>query len=50
MPAFALRVVFSRIFKSPDGSQLFTAQCYPVLVGLAALAACGVDPVQAIKA
>lgn len=47
-PAFALRVVFSHISKSPDGSQLFTAQCDPVLVGLAALVACGVGLVAAV--
>ena len=63
--AFGLLVVFSRIFKSPDGSALFSAQLDPMLVLLASVVACGVglaaaaiparsaarmDPVQAIRA
>jgi len=63
--AFTLLVVFSHIFKSPDGSMLFAAQLDPWLVGLASLLACAVgvaaaviparraarmDPVQAIRA
>lgn len=63
--AGTLLVVFSRIFKSPDGSPLFSAQLDPQLVLLATLVACGVglaaaaiparraarmDPVQAIRA
>lgn len=63
--AYALLVVFSYIFKSPDGSPLFSAQLDPMLVVLASLVACGVglaaaviparsaarmDPVQAIRA
>jgi lipoprotein-releasing system permease protein len=63
--AWTLLVVFSYIFKSPDGSQLFAAQLDPMLVLLATLVACGVgvaaaviparraarmDPVQAIRA
>lgn len=63
--AFSLLVVFSHIFKSPDGSTLFTAQLDPMLVLLASVVACGVglaaaviparsaarmDPVQAIRA
>jgi lipoprotein-releasing system permease protein len=62
--AYLLLVVFSRIFKSPDGSLMFTAQLEPELVLLATLVACGVglgaalvparsaarmDPVQAIR-
>ena len=58
-------VVFSHIFKSPDGSVLFSAQLDPMLVLLASVVACGVglaaaaiparsaarmDPVQAIRA
>ena len=63
--AFALLVVFSHIFKSPDGSPLFAAQLDAGLVLLASVVACGVglaaaaiparsaarmDPVQAIRA
>ena len=63
--AFSLLVVFSHVFKSPDGSQMFTAQLDPMLVVLATVVACGVglaaaviparraarmDPVQAIRA
>ena len=63
--AYALLVVFSHVFKSPDGSAMFAAQLDPVLVGLATVVACGVglaaavvparsaarmDPVQAIRA
>ena len=63
--AFGLLVVFSHIFKSPDGSPLFSAQLDPMLVLLASVVACGVglaaaaiparsaarmDPVQAIRA
>ncbi len=63
--AFGLLVVFSHIFKSPDGSPLFAAQLDPMLVLLASVVACGVglaaaaiparsaarmDPVQAIRA
>ena len=63
--AFSLLVVFSHVFKSPDGSILFTAQLDPMLVLLASVVACGVglaaaviparsaarmDPVQAIRA
>lgn len=62
--AYALLVVFSQIFKSPDGSAMFAAQLDPMLVALASLVACGVglaaaviparsaarmDPVQAIR-
>jgi len=62
--AYALLVIFSHIFKAPDGSALFSAQLDPVLVLLASLVACGVglaaaviparsaarmDPVQAIR-
>ncbi|HEX5286900.1 MAG TPA: ABC transporter permease [Polaromonas sp.] len=62
--AYALLVVFSHIFKSPDGSAMFAAQLDPMLVVLASLVACGVglaaaviparsaarmDPVQAIR-
>lgn len=63
--AYLLLVVFSHIFKSPDGSPLFAAQLEPLLVFQAAVIACGVgllaaviparraarmDPVQAIRA
>ena len=63
--AFGLLVVFSYVFKSPDGSPLFSAQLDPTLVLLASVVACGVglaaaaiparsaarmDPVQAIRA
>ena len=63
--AYGLLVVFSYIFKSPDGSALFSAQLDPMLVLLASVVACGVglaaaaiparsaarmDPVQAIRA
>ncbi|CAN5347698.1 ABC transporter permease [soil metagenome] len=63
--AFGLLVVFSHIFKSPDGGSLFSAQLDPMLVLLASVVACGVglaaaaiparsaarmDPVQAIRA
>ena len=63
--AFGLLVVFSHIFKSPDGSALISAQLDPMLVLLASVVACGVglaaaaiparsaarmDPVQAIRA
>lgn len=63
--ALGLLVVFSHIFKSPDGSPLFSAQLDPMLVLLASVVACGVglaaaaiparsaarmDPVQAIRA
>jgi lipoprotein-releasing system permease protein len=63
--AYALLVVFSHVFKSPDGSAMFAAQLDPLLVGLATVVACGVglaaavvparsaarmDPVQAIRA
>ena len=63
--AFGLLVVFSHIFKSPDGSALFSAQLDPMLVLLASVVACGVgltaaaiparsaarmDPVQATRA
>ena len=63
--AFGLLVVFSFIFKSPDGSPLFSPQLDPMLVLLASVVACGVglaaaaiparsaarmDPVQAIRA
>ena len=63
--AYALLVVFSHVFKSPDGSAMFAAQLDPMLVLLASLVACGVglaaaaiparsaarmDPVQAIRA
>ncbi len=62
--AFGLLVVFSHVFKSPDGSPLFSAQLDPMLVLLASVVACGVglaaaaiparsaarmDPVQAIR-
>lgn len=63
--AFSLLVVFSHVFKSPDGGSLFSAQLDPMLVLLASVVACGVgvaaaaiparsaarmDPVQAIRA
>lgn len=63
--AFGLLVVFSHIFKSPDGGSLFSPQLDPMLVLLASVVACGVglaaaaiparsaarmDPVQAIRA
>ena len=63
--AFGLLLVFSYVFKSPDGSPLFAAQLDPMLVLLASVVACGVglaaaaiparsaarmDPVQAIRA
>lgn len=63
--AYGLLVVFSHVFKSPDGSALFSAQLDPMLVLLASVVACGVglaaaaiparsaarmDPVQAIRA
>ena len=63
--AYGLLVVFSRVFKSPDGSSLFSAQLDPMLVlqasgvacviGLAAAAiptrsAARMDPVQAMRA
>jgi lipoprotein-releasing system permease protein len=63
--AFGLLVVFSFVFKSPDGSALFAAQLDPLLVLLASGVACVVglaaaaiparsaarmDPVQAIRA
>ena len=63
--AYALLVVFSHIFKSPDGSPMFAAELDPMLVlmasglaclvGLAAAAvparsAARMDPVQAIRA
>ena len=63
--AFGLLVVFSFVFKSPDGSPLFSPQLDPMLVLLASVVACGVglaaaaiparsaarmDPVQAIRA
>ena len=63
--AFGLLVVFSHVFKSLDGSPLFSAQLDPMLVLLASVVACGVglaaaaiparsaarmDPVQAIRA
>ena len=63
--AFGLLVVFSRVFKSPDGSSLFSAQLDLMLVLLASGVACGLglaaaasparsaarmDPVQAIRA
>jgi lipoprotein-releasing system permease protein len=62
--AYALLVIFSHIFKSPDGSALFAAELDPLLVLLASVVACGVglaaavvparsaarmDPVQAIR-
>lgn len=65
MLAYALLVLFSHIFMSPDGSPLYTAQIEPLLVLLASLLATGVgvlaalvparraarmDPVQAIRA
>lgn len=63
--AFGLLVVFSHVFKSPDGSALFAAQLDPLLVLMASGVACVVglaaaaiparsaarmDPVQAIRA
>jgi lipoprotein-releasing system permease protein len=63
--AYGLLVVFSRVFKSPDGSAMFAAQLDPMLVLMASVVACGVglaaaaiparsaarmDPVQAIRA
>lgn len=63
--AYGLLVVFSFVFKSPDGSPLFAAQLDPLLVLLASGVACVVglaaaaiparsaarmDPVQAIRA
>ena len=63
--AFGLLVVFSHVFKSPDGGSLFSPQLDPMLVLLASVVACGVglaaaaiparsaarmDPVQAIRA
>jgi len=63
--AYALLVVFSHVFKSPDGSAMFAAQLDPMLVVLASVVACAVglaaaaiparsaarmDPVQAIRA
>ncbi len=63
--AFSLLVVFSHVFKSPDGGSLFSAKLDPMLVLLASVVACGVglaaaaiparsaarmDPVQAIRA
>ncbi len=63
--AYALLVVFSHVFKSPDGSPMFAAELDPMLVlmasglaclvGLAAAAvparsAARMDPVQAIRA
>jgi lipoprotein-releasing system permease protein len=63
--AYGLLVLFSHIFKSPDGSVLFAAQLDPMLVVMAGVVACGVglaaavvparsaarmDPVQAIRA
>ena len=62
--AYSLLVVFSTIFKSPDGSMLFAPQLDPMLVVMASVVACGVglaaaviparsaarmDPVQAIR-
>ena len=63
--AYGLLVIFSHVFKSPDGSPLFAAELQPALVLLASVVACGVglvaaviparsaarmDPVQAIRA
>ncbi|MCF8168287.1 MAG: ABC transporter permease [Rhodoferax sp.] len=63
--AYGLLVLFSHIFKSPDGSAMFAAQLDPMLVLMASVVACGVglvaavvparsaarmDPVQAIRA
>ena len=63
--AYGLLVVFSNIFRAPDGSPMFTAQLAPALALQAALLACAVgvlaaviparraarmDPVQAIRA
>jgi lipoprotein-releasing system permease protein len=39
--AYGLLVVFSHVFKSPDGSAKFGAQLDPMLVLLAPLVACG---------
>ena len=62
--AWSLLVVFSHIFKAPDGSQMFTAQLDPLLILMASVVACAVgllaaviparsasrmDPVQAIR-
>ncbi len=62
--AYGLLVLFSHVFKSPDGSAMFAAQLDPLLVALASVVACGVglaaavvparsaarmDPVQAIR-
>ena len=62
--AYILLVVFSHIFKSPDGSPMFAAQLDPMLVLQASVVACAVglaaaaiparsaakmDPVQAIR-
>ena len=62
--AYTLLVVFSKVFKSPDGSAMFAAQLDPMLVVMASVIACGVglaaavvparsaarmDPVQAIR-
>lgn len=64
MLAYALLVLFSHIFMSPDGSPLYTAQIEPLLVLMASVLATGVgvlaalmparraarmDPVQAIR-
>jgi lipoprotein-releasing system permease protein len=63
--AYGLLVVFSNIFRAPDGGPMFTAQLAPALALQAALLACAVgvlaaviparraarmDPVQAIRA
>lgn len=62
--AWTLLVVFSHIYKNPDGSALFAAELDPQLVLMASVVACGVgllaaviparraarmDPVQAIR-
>lgn len=62
--AYALLLIFSRVYKSPDGSVLFAAQLDLWLVVMASVVACGVgllsawvparsaarmDPVQAIR-